>query len=228
MTKRLIELIRRGWRKPPRVIAQWLMRQAVARFDQFMAPRRAWRLTPSRLLDLLRGASLDSLWIRLAEAPPPAFAGPVSLEKYEALCPGDGERILAAADDACRRRVDLLGSGPVDLGTPIDWHKDFKSGHSWPVVPCRRLDVLDLGRDSDVKVPWELSRLQWLIPVGQAYLLCGDERHAKAVREIITEWATANPLARGVNWACTMDVALRGMTLVWLLRWRLTAIREAT
>ena len=216
MTKRLLELIRRGWRKSPRVIAQWLARQAVAQFDQFMAPRRARRLTPSRLLDLLQGTSLDSLWTRLAEAPPPAFAGPVSLEKYEELCPGDGARILAAADDACRRRVDLLGSGPVDLGTPIPWHKDFKSGHSWPVVPCRRLDVLDFGRDSDVKVPWELSRLQWLIPAGQAYQLCGDERHAKAVREIITEWAKANPLARGVNWACTMDVALRSITLVWL------------
>jgi hypothetical protein len=216
MAKRLLELIRRGWRKPPRVIAQWLARQAAAEWYQLKAPARARALVPEKLLGLLGASSLEALWTRLAEAPPPAFAGPVSLEKYEALCPGDGARILAAADDACRRRVDLLGSGPVELGTPIPWHKDFKSGHSWPVVPCRRLDLLDLGRDSDVKVPWELSRLQWLIPAGQAYLLCGDEGHAKAVREIIEEWAAANPLARGVNWACTMDVALRAITLVWL------------
>ncbi len=216
MTKRFLELIRRGWRTSPRTLAQWLARQAAAEWDQLKAPARARALVPEKLLGLLGANSLDGLWTRLAEAPPPAFSGPVSLEKYEQLCPGDGERILKAAEDVLERRVDLLGSGPVDLGTPIQWHKDFKSGHSWPIVPFRRLDVLDLGRDSDVKVPWELSRLQWLIPAGQAYLLCGDERHAKAVREIITEWAKANPLARGVNWACTMDVALRGIALVWL------------
>ena len=216
MTKRFLELIRRGWRKSPRTIAQWLARQIVAELDQHRAPARARALVPEKLLSLLGATSLDSLWARLGSASPPAYAGPVTLERYEELCPGDGARIVAAAEDALGRRVDLLGSGPVDLGTPIDWHRDFKSGHSWPVVLFRRIDVLDLGRDSDVKVPWELSRLQWLIPVGQAYMMTGDERHAKAVRDIIEDWAAANPLARGVNWACTMDVALRGIALVWL------------
>lgn len=216
MIKRFLELLRRGWRKPPHVIARWLFRHAQAQFDQFIEPRRAWTLTSGRLLNLLQDTNLDSLWSRLAKAPSPAFVRPMDIETYEALCPGDGERILKAADDTCRRRVDLLGSGPVDLGTPIPWHTDFKSGHSWPVLPFRSLNFLDLGRNSDVKVPWELSRLQWLIPAGQAYLLTGEERYAKAVRDVIHEWALANPLARGVNWACTMDVALRGITLVWL------------
>ena len=216
MTKRLLELIRRGWRKPPHVIARWLARQAAAELDQLMAPSRVRWLNDERLLGLLDGQSLDSLWARLGAAPFPAFLGPVDQDKLKALCPGDAERILAAADDAVARRVDLLGSGPVDLSTPIDWHKDFKSGHSWPVVPFRRIDVLDLYRDSDIKVPWELSRLQWLIPAGQAYMMTGEERFADAVRGIIEDWAGANPLARGVNWACTMDVAIRSITLVWL------------
>jgi len=216
MIKRSIELIRRGRGKSLRTVARWLARQAAAEWDQHKAPARARMLTPDRLLAALGANTLDSLWVRLGEAPPPAYAGPATLEKYEDLCPGDGARIIAAAADAVARRVDLLGSGPSMLSTPIDWHRDFKSGYSWPVVPFRRIDVLDLYRSSDIKVPWELSRLQWLIPAGQAYMLTGDEDYAKAVKKIVEEWARGNLLARGVNWACTMDVALRGISLVWL------------
>ena len=218
MTKRFLELIRRGWRKPPHVIARWLVRQARGELDQYLALRRTRRITLSQLLASLEADSLASLWTQLAEAPFCAFTQPITPEDYDKACPGDVERIMVAADAVLSRRVDLLGSGPVTLGTPIGWHTDFKSGHSWPVKPFRRIDYMNLDRDSDVKVPWELSRLQWLIPAGQAYLLTGDERYAEAARQVIEEWARANPLARGVNWACTMDVALRAIMLVWLFR----------
>ena len=66
MTKRLIELIRRGWRKSPRTIAQWLARQAAAEWYQLKAPARARALVPEKLLGLLGANSLDSLWTRLA------------------------------------------------------------------------------------------------------------------------------------------------------------------
>ncbi|NQU59881.1 MAG: alginate lyase family protein [Rhodospirillales bacterium] len=218
MTKRLIELLRRGWRKPPHVIARWLVRQVCAEWHQHRAHTRARTLTPDGLLEKLNAGSVDSLWARLADAPFPTFTGPIKAEDYEGACPGDAAHIIKAAEDAVDRRVDLLGSGPVELGRPIQWHKDFKSGYGWPIVASRRLNVLDLHRTSDVKVPWELSRLQWLIPAGQAYLMTGDERYAKATAEIIDEWTPANPLSQGVNWACTMDVALRGISLVWLFR----------
>ena len=184
MTKRFLELLRRGWRKPPGVIARWLVRQARAEWDQHRAPARARALTPERLLIALGGDSLDALWKRLAEAPFPAFTEPLTPKDYDKACPGDAERILKAAGDAIEARVDLLGSGPVTLGRPIPWHQDFKSGHRWPLVMFRRIEVMDLGRDSDVKVPWELSRLQWLIPAGQAYLMTGGEPYATTVRDV--------------------------------------------
>ena len=216
MTKRMFELLRRGWGRPPHVIIRWLVGQARSELDQRLARRRSRRMTPRKLLAAVKGESLDSLWARLAESPFAPFTEPIPAGDYEKICPGDGARIIEAAEKAVERRVDLLGSGEVALGRPIQWHKDFKSGYSWPMALFRRLDVLALDRDSDVKVPWELSRLQWLIPAGQAYLLTGDERYAEAARQVIEEWAEANPLARGVNWACTMDVALRGIALVWL------------
>ncbi len=139
MINRLIELLRRGWRKPPPVIARWLVRQVRAEWDQVRAPARARALTPERLLIALGGDNLDALWKRLAEAPFPAFTEPLTAEDYDKACPGDRARILKAAGDALEGRVDLLGSGPVTLGHPIPWHQDFKSGHRWPFVMFRRI-----------------------------------------------------------------------------------------
>lgn len=157
-----------------------------------------------------RGAqTIDELWNRLAARPHAADTSP------RASSPNaDGVRGRAAT--ARRREVDLLGSGPTQLGTPIDWHTDFKSGFTWPLHPAHTIASADLGRPNDVKVPWELSRLQWLVPVGQAYLLDKSDADASFVRQVIEEWLDANPYLVGVNWACTMDVALRLITLTWL------------
>jgi len=65
---------------------------------------------------------------------------------------------------------------------------------------CRDIDYRNPERRSDVKFPWEVSRIQWLIPAGQAYLLTGNEIYARAVRQVIEQWIVANPYAYGVNW----------------------------
>jgi uncharacterized heparinase superfamily protein len=80
----------------------------------------------------------------------------------------------------------------------------------------RDINYSDLGSPSDVKVPWEVSRLQWLIPAGQAYLLTGDERYAAACREVLDDWIAANPYTYGVNWTCTMEAAMRIFVWTWL------------
>lgn len=135
------------------------------------------------------------------------------------VSPLERKNIRTAAERARSLVVDLLGSGPVGLSRPIDWHVDFKSGHRWkPGTYFRDLDLNDLGRDSDVKVPWELSRLQWLIPVGQDYALGGDPTHADFARDILVSWIEANPFARSVNWGIAMEPAMRIFTWTWLFQ----------
>jgi uncharacterized heparinase superfamily protein len=111
--------------------------------------------------------------------------------------------------------VDLLGSSSVQLGDDIDWHRDYKTGHRWPPAYCRDIEYNNPERPSDVKFPWELSRMQWMIPLGQAYLLTGEERYAEAVRGLLGQWMDANPYAHSVNWSCTMEVALRILSWTW-------------
>jgi uncharacterized heparinase superfamily protein len=161
---------------------------------------------------------LNDLWARLQAQP---FISPIqhiATTDYERICPGDTQRILSRADDALAHRVDLLGSGPVELGEQIDWHKDYKVNFSWPREYHRNIDYMNAGKPSDVKFPWEVSRMQWLIPAGQAYLLSGDERYAAGVRAVLEDWIRSNPYSYGVNWVCTMDVALRIISWTWFFR----------
>ncbi len=100
---------------------------------------------------------------------------------------------------------------------PIDWHIDFKSGYRWN--PKRYYTVIKYGYrvGVDVKVPWELSRCQHLTILGEAYFFSKNEKYVKEFVNQITDWIQNNPPRFGVNWACTMDVAIRACN--WVLAW---------
>jgi uncharacterized heparinase superfamily protein len=192
-----------------------MLTELTAETDRFRAGRRGRAFDGGALRDLMQCDSMSDVWSRLSGR---LYAVPIPVmteREYDRACPGDARRIIAAAEQALARRVDLLGTGPVDIGTPIDWHRDFKTGKTWPVTFMRSINYTNLGCPSDVKVPWELSRLQWLIPVGQAYALTGDERYADGAKAVLDDWISSNPYAHGVNWACTMEVAIRILTWTW-------------
>lgn len=205
-----LKRLRRAAQMPPGVVAARLRDGARARVDRVLAPRLAARLDASTLCKALGAPTLDVLWECLANRP---YAADTSFRSPD----WEGRSYVdARASEAALRRVDLLGSGPVQLSTPIDWHTDFKSGRRWPVGYAHDIAYSELDQPTDVKVPWELSRMQWLVPIGQRYLLDRDEDDALFVRTILEEWIDGNPYAFGVNWACTMDVALRLITWTWL------------
>lgn len=214
----LLGMLARGMRKPPRYIVDRLFQEGRKFADRYVAPRRGAGFTERRVVQMLGYPDLDTAWAALLARPYPFLPADVSFDTLEAAAPGEVARILADAEDAAAHRVDLLGSGPVDLGPTIDWHKDFKTGRRWPPAYCHSIDYSNLDEPSDVKSPWELSRLQWLIPAGQAFRLTGDEKYARTVREVLEQWIDANPYAGSVNWSCTMEAALRILTFTWFFR----------
>ncbi len=184
--------------------------------DRFLAPIVPRWMTGRKLAAMAGLQSVDALWLDLAKRPYPAVTQGLDAVKFSERFPDARRAILAAADRAMVHRVDLLGTGPIDLGETIDWLCDFKTGDHWGPGFCRSIDYLNKGRPSDVKVPWEISRLQWILPAGQAFLLTADERYAVAVRDVLDQWITANPFAWTVNWSCTMEPALRILSWTWL------------
>lgn len=216
---RLLETARRAKRilgKPPGYIVQRAFQEGTREADRWLAPLRERRFTGRRLLALARVSSVDQLWKNLHERPFPAWVRTIDAAEVDRIDPGESARIIEAAQHACARKVNVLGTGMVTLGTPIDWARDYRVDLGWPSGFARAIDYVNRDRSSDIKIPWEISRLQWLIPAGQAYLLTGEEPYAEAVREILLDWITANPLAYTVNWSCTMEAAIRLFTWTWL------------
>lgn len=128
-------------------------------------------------------------------------------------------RVTAANLPECRRVWAL-----VDLDyRPIDWQLDFKSGWRW----SERTWFGDIGYGhqpgADVKVPWELARMQHLPQLAVAAILAGRSgtqgdfaaRCAREFRNEVLDFIATNPPRFGVNWCMTMEVAIRAVN--WLV-----------
>jgi Heparinase II/III-like protein/Heparinase II/III N-terminus len=127
------------------------------------------------------------------------------------------ERLRAEADHVLAHRVDILGSGLVELGPEIDWHRDFKSGYRWPRRYCQDVEVTRLHDQSDAKVPWELSRCHHLLTLARAARLFEDDRYAAELERQLASWLDSNPPGVGINWTTPMEAGIRAVNLVWAI-----------
>jgi len=68
--------------------------------------------------------------------------------------------------------------------------------------------------EKDIKVPWELSRLQHLPVLAYAYKQQQNGRYLQAFMYHVLHWQQHNPYLLGINWLCPMEVGLRAISLV--------------
>lgn len=100
---------------------------------------------------------------------------------------------------------------------PIDWHLDYKSGYRWSENIWYSHIPYGHKPGVDIKVPWELARMQHLPLFVWAYALSREgqpgfrpsETYVKEFRNEILDFIATNPPRFGVNWRSTMDVAIR-------------------
>jgi hypothetical protein len=200
--------VRRILRRPPGYVVRRLREEAMRELDRAVlqaALRGRGPLAPSRV------APRDAEAVTAANA--------LSIAPWS-----DALQAIAADADMCgmveqraaralERRVELFGDAPVEVGIPPAWSTDIHSGHAWPTGYYRRLEIADLGRASDVKVPWELSRLRYAVALAQGAAL-GSEAALRALQDDLADWRRANPVGWSVNWTCAMEVALRAVNLI--------------
>lgn len=108
----------------------------------------------------------------------------------------------------------VLGPDEVKSYKRIDWHKDHLSGFRWDPNKFY-LQVRDTTSEhADIKVPWELSRFHHAPLIFETT----SQKGSKEFLLQIFDWIEANPVRKGVNWSCTMDVGLRAISWIWILR----------
>ncbi|HSE91087.1 MAG TPA: alginate lyase family protein [Candidatus Binatia bacterium] len=124
--------------------------------------------------------------------------------------------IIREADKICRHEFDLLGSGRVHWGERIDWDKDPKTGYRWPkkfYVALHPVSAVSNG--ADVKLPYEINRLQHLPTLGKAYALTRNEHYAGQLVDQLDHWIKDNPYLVGINWTSAMEAAIRVVNILW-------------
>jgi uncharacterized heparinase superfamily protein len=190
--------------------ARHILAAGRGRLRAFQLTRQPLEVTPAEVRDALGHRGSAEALISAGHALPPVASWRSELAGLEE---SGVAGLVRRADDVLAHRFDLLGSGPTELGDEIDWHRDFKSGRTWPLEHISKVRV-SYPDSSDIKVPWELSRFQHLPLLAAAHLVTRDGRYLDEIGAQLTSWIDANPVEFGVNWACTMDVAIRGVNWV--------------
>lgn len=121
----------------------------------------------------------------------------------------DKALILDTAKCAMNSEIEILG-GKVNL-CHVDWTTDYKCGYHWENKYYTQYKTTRFGTDEDVKTVWDLSRGHFLLWMAEAYQLTGEEKYAKKVVELISDWIEKNPYCRSINWTCAMEVAIRAI-----------------
>ncbi len=127
------------------------------------------------------------------------------------------QRIIASADAICRGEFDILGYGRLSFGSPVNWQLDAISGLAAAAAHWSMINPLAPGQVGDSKVVWELNRHQWLLDLGQAWRLTGDERYAEFAASQVRDWMDHNPPGFGINWSSSLEVAMRLISWCWAL-----------
>ena len=134
-----------------------------------------------------------------------------------------GEWLRGRINRANLRAAKRIWSAIEGPYQPIDWQLDFKSGYRWSQRCWHVATPIGHLPGVDVKVPWELSRMQHLcqMALGSAAARRFERDKSLAVRlEVefrnqVIDFIACNPPRFGVNWRCPMDVAIRAAN--WLL-----------
>ncbi len=111
----------------------------------------------------------------------------------------------------------------LTLGNRINWHRDPTTGTTSPLIYGKTINYRDERNCGDIKVLWEISRHQHLVPMAVAFAVTGESRYRDTVMEQIDSWVEQNPYGLGVHWCSSLEVALRG--IAWAMVHSLFAIR---
>ncbi len=121
-------------------------------------------------------------------------------------------------DEPSSRILEALGNSY----NRIDWQLDFRSGYQWNEYQWYKDIEYGNVPGADIKIPWELGRMQHLIVLAYAFILSGGSGKGKSknvyaheFENQVIDFIGSNPPEFGVQWICAMDVAIRAIN--WLI-----------
>jgi hypothetical protein len=134
------------------------------------------------------------------------------------LLPGEAERAVERAVKAASGRLVVFGHELLVArpGGGTDWWLDpLHGGRFTRGAPAAPLASLDRVPGLDIKIPWAIGRGEQWVAMGCGALADpgrADEL-AEAFAASLRDFVEQNPVGRGVQWASSMEAALRAVCL---------------
>lgn len=129
------------------------------------------------------------------------------LPPYQRI-PADEQRLLAG-------EIPVFGRWVPVGDSPAFWHADPFFPAAWPRIPYRQIDYRPGNPTGDVRIVWELNRLQHLHAL--AVIASEDPQQRDValgrIESDLHAWYAANPPGIGVNYLSAMEEALRLISL---------------
>lgn len=126
----------------------------------------------------------------------------------------DGPHWVSEANRIMNGELDLLGKS-IQLPHGKGWQCDPIEKKFWPDDFYAKVKRNEKVKNWDIKYIWEINRHQFLIVLGKAFWLTGDERYADKIFFLIDNWIDHNPCNEGVNWTSSLELAVRSISWIW-------------
>jgi hypothetical protein len=125
--------------------------------------------------------------------------------------------LLGKAEAVCRGEFNLLGLNRISYkhNDRIDWHRNPLSSVRTPFLSWININNRHLKDAGDLKVIWELNRHQFMILLGMAYRLSGNQKYRLEFIRQMEGWFISNCPKKGVNWLSSLEMAFRCISWIW-------------
>jgi hypothetical protein len=143
--------------------------------------------------------------------------GPSKLEAFRDWCEKNSELVHSLKKwsyDIRKGKISIFDNTYEFSIEDLPWHNDWRVNYKWQNKYFRKYKFYDLNKKIpyDVKFPWELSRLTFLIPLTLFSSIRNNENSFETINNIVGDWENRNSVAYSVNWF-PMECSMRGIIL---------------
>lgn len=101
----------------------------------------------------------------------------------------------------------------------LDWQVDFRSGYRWSSLDWQKDVKYGNIPGADIKIPWELGRMQYLPSLALAYSISKTRNgtfsqpdvYLNEFKNIVLDFIAQNPPEFGAQWMTAMDASIRAV-----------------
>ena len=123
------------------------------------------------------------------------------------------EKVIESANKILMNKIQIFEK-LITFKDSIKWNHSIFVDKYWPLKNSTKINIAKDLKNIDIRYNWELNRQQFLVNLGLAYYLTGDEKYSKKLISIILDWIKKNPPRFNTAWISPFMISMT--TISWI------------